>query len=439
MVPPPEEPTASRASMRVVREPPRESPYRGVSGVVQEAMKLGFAAGHPDWANLAQGEPESGPLPGAPPRIESIELEPEDHAYGPLEGTLELRTAIADLANRRHRRDKGTQYGPQNVAVAQGGRLCMARALCALEQRRLAYLQPGYPAWNEQLAAHAARLRPVAISTDPSDGFRTDPDKISRAVTDKGIGALLFSNPCDPTGRVLGIDEQAEWVRIARDRDVVLLAEEFTSHFRFNEDGSPDLKPNSMAQAVKDVERDPVLIFDGLSKNHRYPGWRIGWTLGPSAWIERLTQAAIPLDGGPSRPIQRAARLALDPERSDAETAVAVEHFAKKRELMLRRLAKMGIAVPSPPRGGFYVFGDLSELPEPFCDAERFFRSALQKRVLTVPGRSFHFDPNATGQGDRAQQAPSPYDSWMRFSFAPSIDHLRMGLDRLAKVLRGTT
>ena len=445
MVPPIDEPSATGKTKRIVREVQRESAYRGVSGVVLEAMKLGFTAGHPDWANLAQGEPESRSLEGAPPRIESIDLEPEDHAYGPLEGTLELRTAIANSANRLYRKDKGSQYGPENVAVAQGGRLSLARALHTLESRHLAYTRPGYPAWNEQLALHAARLQPIAISTSADDGFRIDPERLAQEIDDKRIRSFLFSNPCDPSGRVLEDEEQFELLRISRERGTVLLAEEPTCHYLYQENGSPAEAPTSMARHVEDVEEDPVLIFDGLSKNYRYPGWRIGWTLGPSSWIERITAAAIPLDGGPSRPIQRAAAQVLEPERADAEREASVRHFAKKRELMLKRLDQMGVRVPCPPRGGFYVFGDLSELPEPFCNAESFFRRALQQRVVTVPGRSFDVDPGAeSSRSSEANQgevrggleSTSPYENWMRFSFAPSIDHLRMGLDRLAKMLR---
>ena len=52
----------------------RDVPYMGVIWVVAEAMKLGFRNGHPDWCNLGQGQPECGPMTGAPPRIERQNL-----------------------------------------------------------------------------------------------------------------------------------------------------------------------------------------------------------------------------------------------------------------------------------------------------------------------------------------------------------------------------
>ena len=81
----------------------RNVPYMGVIFVVAEAVKRGFWNGHPDWSNLGQGQPEVGELPGAPPRIDTVSLAPGDHAYGPLEGTPELRESVAAHTNRLFR------------------------------------------------------------------------------------------------------------------------------------------------------------------------------------------------------------------------------------------------------------------------------------------------------------------------------------------------
>ena len=60
--------------------PLRHIPYMGVIKVVADAMELGFYNGNPDWCNLGQGQPEIGPMEGAPERISTIEMQPIDHA-----------------------------------------------------------------------------------------------------------------------------------------------------------------------------------------------------------------------------------------------------------------------------------------------------------------------------------------------------------------------
>ena len=46
-------------------------------------------------------------------------------------------------------------------------------------------------------------------------------------------------------------------------------------------------------------------FLDGLTKNWRYPGWRVTWTVGPKSVIEAVASAGSFLDGGGSKPMQR--------------------------------------------------------------------------------------------------------------------------------------
>src|ERR1035438_7156919 len=95
----------------------------GVIWVLDEAIKLGFYNGNPEWANLGQGEPEVGAMNGAPERIKTFVIEPADDRYGPLNGMMSLRTAIADHYNRLYRNDKYSKYTADNISIAMGGRL----------------------------------------------------------------------------------------------------------------------------------------------------------------------------------------------------------------------------------------------------------------------------------------------------------------------------
>ena len=63
--------------------------------------------------------------------------------------------------------------------------------------------------------------------------------------------------------------------------------------------------------------------------------------------------------------------------------------------------------------------------------AEVFFRRALERKVLTVPGRFFDVNPRQQRSGE------SPFRSWMRFSFGPTEANVRTGLERLEAMLGG--
>jgi hypothetical protein len=407
----------------------REVPFMGVIFVVHEAMKRGFVNGHPDWSNLGQGQPEVGPMEGAPERIGSVRLEPGDHAYGPLEGIPELREIVASHYNRLYRRGKSSQYRAGNVAVAQGGRLALSRAMIALGATAVGYQTPDYTAYEDMFNLHLARIATHLVRARAEDGFVVPSDRFEAEVRAGGLGAFVLSNPCNPTGARLEGEELAQWVGVSRRHGVSLLLDEFYSHFIYRSDGSPGGGPVSAAAFVEDADRDPVILFDGLTKSFRYPGWRVGWALGPPEVVESVARTASALDGGPSRIAQRAAIEALEPSRADGETRALREVFSGKRREMLSRLKRMGVRFPHEPLGTFYCWGSLEGLPEPFDDSMSFFWRALDRKVMTVPGPFFDVNPGKERKG------PSPYEKWMRFSFGPPMDNMVMGLERLERML----
>ena len=411
----------------------RKVPYMGVIYVVAEAHKLGFTNGDPDWSNLGQGQPEVGEVEGAPPRIASIEIEPADHAYGPLEGIPELREAVAAHYNRLYRRGK-SQYGPEHLAIAQGGRLPLTRAMAGLGAVNIGYQLPDYTAYEDMLNLHLAHLAAVPLRAREQDGFAITPAQLGREIVDRGLGAFVLSNPCNPTGNVIAGDDLAAIVVLAREHRTTMLLDEFYSHFIYDvpaggDNATPGPGPVSAAAYVDDVDRDPVMVFDGLTKSFRYPGWRVGWVVGPPEMVETVARTASAIDGGSSRWAQRAALVALEPEQADAETRALREVFCRKRNEMVRRLEELGVTFANKPTGTFYCWGSLAALPDPLDDAMTFFRRALDRRVLTVPGEFFDINPGKYRKG------VSPYRQWMRFSFGPPMDNMVMGLERLREMV----
>jgi hypothetical protein len=98
----------------------RSVPRTGVVYVTQEAMARGYKTGDPEWSNLGQGQPETGPLPGAPPRVTAIDIDPADHYYAPVAGIWELREAVASLYNRLYRKGSGDRGRPHQELALPG-------------------------------------------------------------------------------------------------------------------------------------------------------------------------------------------------------------------------------------------------------------------------------------------------------------------------------
>src|SRR5208283_95680 len=131
----------------------RTVPRTGVIFVTTEAQKRGFTPADPSWCNLGQGQPDTGELPGAPPRVQSVLIDPGDQEYAPVAGLWELRETIAAHYNRLYRRGLPSQYSAENVSVSGGGRAALTRAAASLGPVNLGHFLPDYTAYEELLDA----------------------------------------------------------------------------------------------------------------------------------------------------------------------------------------------------------------------------------------------------------------------------------------------
>jgi len=408
----------------------RPVPRTGVIFVMTEATSRGFHYGHPDWANLGQGAPETGPLPGAPDRVNTIHIDDAAHEYAPVGGLPELREAVAKLYNARYRQGMASQYTAENVAISGGGRVGLTRAVASLGRVHLGHLLPDYTAYEELLEIFRAFV-PIPITLEKNDGFAIEPERLREEIVGKGLGALLLSNPCNPTGHAVRGGALRAWLDIARDLSCTLIFDEFYSHYLYDDAAEQEGASLSAARYVQDVNEDPVVIVDGLTKNWRYPGWRLSWTVAPADVIGRVTSAGSFLDGGPAHPIQLAALPMIDRAYADQEALAIQRSFGEKRAFVLSRLRAMGIGVEAAPEGAFYVFANLSNLPEGLRDGMDFFRAALDCNVIVVPGKFFDVDP-----GRRRDHIPSRLRNYVRISFGPDMETVRAGLDRLDAMIR---
>ena len=405
----------------------RQVPMTGVIYVTTKAVECGFTMEDPQWSNLGQGAPETDLLPGE--ESQSALVNEETYEYAPVAGLRSLRTQVADLYNTLYRADKDSKYTYENVAISGGGRLALTRLAAALGNIHIGHCIPDYTAYEELLTVFRA-FTPIPILLEEKDGYTLSPEDLRERILGLGLGALLISNPCNPTGQHVKGDHLKKWVEVCRECDCHTIFDEFYSHYIYTKnDTSKGHNLVSAAAYVGDVNEDPIVIVDGLTKNWRRPGWRISWTVGPKSVIESITSAGSFLDGGAPHPLQQSAVPLLAPQKVLAQAARLQECFSKKRNFALKRLSELRIDVPCAPMGAFYCWANLSRLPEPLRDGMRFFEEGLKEKVITVPGEFFDVNP-----GKRRRTAA--YKAYSRISFGPSMESLVRGFDALERVIK---
>lgn len=398
----------------------------GVVWCTERASEYGFLEEPEKWANLGQGAPEvEDDIAGCFPRPDTIDISMAGREYGPTAGIKPLREAVANLYNHMHRQGKESQYTWENVAIVPGGRAGLIRIAAVLGNSYLSFFLPDYTAYNEMLSLFK-NFAAIPVPLSEGDGYHIHPDKIAEEIA-RGTSVILTSNPRNPTGRVVANPELAEIQDICRGR-ATLISDEFYSGYNYtsNCDGSTI----SAAENVEDVDEDDVLIIDGLTKRFRLPGWRIAWILGPKEYISAIGSCGSYLDGGANHPFQEAAIPMLDPTVVENEMVHLQRHFRDKRDYVVRRLREMGFVIKYVPDSTFYLWLNLEGLPEAISDGLNFFQACLEEKVIVVPGIFFDLNPSR-----RRDLFDSPCHHFVRFSYGPKMDVLKMGLDGIERVV----
>ncbi|KAL0946818.1 hypothetical protein HGRIS_012987 [Hohenbuehelia grisea] len=407
--------------------------HPGSTGVIycsDRAMANGFSyANSHEWANLGQGAPEVGPIPGAPSRPQAIPMPTDSLEYAPTTGVKELREAVANLYNRTYRQGKESQYTYENVCIVPGGRSGLSRVAAVVGDVYCSYQIPDYTAYDQVLSAFK-RLVPVPTVLEPKSKYRLDIEQTKKDIRNQGLAVILASNPRNPTGQVIKGHELKELVALSREGSTIVL-DEFYSWYIYPDSEKDFGKSISSAEYVEDVNNDSTVIIDGLTKNWRLPGWRVCWVLGPKNLVTALSQSGSFLDGGANHPLQLAAIPLLDPEHVAQEKLALQRHFKMKRDHVLKRLRQLHLDVDVPPLSTFYIWLNLEKLPPPLNNGLTFFEELLKEKTIVIPGIFFDINP-----AHRRNLFNSPCHYYVRLSFGPPLEDLNKGLDAIERVLK---
>jgi len=398
----------------------------GVIWCSERAAEFGFYDEPEKWANLGQGAPEvEDDIEGCFTRPRTIEISMSGREYANTAGLKALREAVAHLYNEMHRQGKESQYTWENVCIVPGGRAGLIRIAAVLNNAYVGFFIPDYTAYNEMLSLFK-NFAAIPVPLSEEDGYHIHPDKISEEIA-RGTSVILTSNPRNPTGRVVDNPELAEIQDLCRGR-ATLISDEFYSGYNYT--SNCDGTTISAAENVEDVDEDDILIIDGLTKRFRLPGWRIAWIIGPKEFIKALGAVGSFLDGGASSPFQEAAIPMLEPTLVKKEMIALQKHFKEKRDYVIKRLREMGFVIKAVPTSTFYIWLNLEHLPGPIADGLNFFQACLEERVIVVPGIFFDLNPSR-----RRDLFDSPCHHFVRLSYGPRMETLRMGCDGIERVI----
>ncbi|MBQ7474653.1 MAG: aminotransferase class I/II-fold pyridoxal phosphate-dependent enzyme [Clostridia bacterium] len=337
-------------------------------------------------------------------RVAGIEsLERGRTYYTSNSGVADLRAAIAEYLERRF----SLRYDPaREIVVTVGGSEAIditMRALVAPGDEVI-IPQPSFVCY-EPLCRMCGGV-PVIIETKEKDRFRLTADALRAAITPR-TKLLVLPFPNNPTGAVMKREDLEAIADVLRGTDIMVLSDEIYAELTYGED--------HVSAASVEGMRERTVLASGFSKAFAMTGWRLGYIAAPAEIAPQLLkihQYAIMCAPTTS---QFAAIEAM--RNGDADVAEMRAEYNRRRRFLVGGLQTMGIECDMP-EGTFYVFPNISGFgmgSDEFC--ERLLR---EKRVAIVPGTAF----GPSGEG------------YARISYAYSVDHISVALDRIEDFIK---
>ena len=326
--------------------------------------------------SLQVGDPDFGTHPAIAEAALKAMQEGQTH-YGPSNGTLELRKAIA----HKLQRDEGVSYDPNTeILVTNGGIHAYYTAMQSILNPGDDVLIPD-PSWaTHSNMATMLRGNVIRIPAPAENGFIPHFDSWLKALTPK-TRVIVLNYPSNPTGAYPTREYLQQLQDFAAKNNLWIVSDEVYGSLYYGD------KPTSAAAIEGAKER--TLLVHSLSKSYAMTGWRVGFLAAPANVISNALKASQNSITCVAPFIQKAAAFALTDPNMQEVTQTMRAGYAKRRELVLKlaRDYESDKVIVTPSQGAFYFFLDMRPLK--MSSVEICEKLLDDVGVALVPGSAF--------------------------------------------------
>jgi alanine-synthesizing transaminase len=273
---------------------------------------------------------------------------------------------------------------------------------------------PDYPLWTTSVALSGGK--PVHYLCDEQADWNPDLADIESKITSR-TRAIVVINPNNPTGAVYDKKVLEGLARIAEKHQLILFSDEIYDKILY--DGAVHYPMATM------VEDTLCISMGGLSKNYRAAGFRGGWLILSGAkhraksYIEGLTLLAS-MRLCANVPTQYAIQTALGGYQSINDLIMPAGRLYRQIQYAYDRITAIPGLTCVKPKGSLYIFPKIDLSQFRIANDDDFVYDLLdEQKVLVVAGTGFNY----------------VYDDHFRIVCLPSIDDLKLAIDRIETFL----
>jgi 2-aminoadipate transaminase len=329
--------------------------------------------------------------------------------YGPTEGLSLVKGCIAQVM-----RAEGMEADEDEMLVTTGGQQVidlMCKTL--LDPGDVVVCEaPTYPGAVPTFSTYQADV--VQVTMD-RDGMRTDELEATLDALERSGQRPKFiytvPNFHNPAGVTLSLERRHELVRIASERELLVLEDNPYGLLRY--EGTP-------LPTLRSLDQD-FIVYAGTFSKILSPGVRLGWACAPAPVLAKMNLGKQAADLCSSSISQYFVSAYFDSGPWEEYVRSVNEIYRRRRDVMLDALAEdfPREAEWTHPEGGLFIWATLPA----YIDTTDLLARALEEHVAFVPGRAAFVD----GRGG----------SDMRLNFSGvGEDDIREGIRRIGEVVR---
>jgi len=332
--------------------------------------------------------------------------------YTPASGIIELKDAIIE----KFKKDNNLNYCIDEVLISCGAKHSVFNAITALcdEDDEVILPVPYWVSYPEMIKATGAKI--IYLKTLKENDFKIKPQELKKTVTKK-TKLFILNSPSNPTGTVYTETELKEIAEILVKYNIYCVSDEIYEKIIY--DNTKHISIASLGKEIKNL----TIVINGVSKTYSMTGWRIGYAAGNKDIIKAMSNLQSHSTSNPTSISQKASVVAI--KQGENFIKEMVEEFKRRRTFVTEKIKSIQGISSNNPAGAFYVFINISEIiGRKFNNREikgsMDFAVLLldEEKVAVVPGIAF---------GD---------DSYIRISYATSLENLEKGFDRIEKFIK---
>lgn len=293
--------------------------------------------------------------------------------YAPPGGLYELKEAITQWTKKRYGLDYDSEKEILITVGASEALHCIWSAFLDHDEEVM-IPSPYYGSYGYQVVCAGSKYVEVPVLKDGV--IRYDIEEFEARITDK-TKVILINSPNNPTGYVMSDTEIQAVADFAIKHDLIVISDECYDHFSF------DREFKSIASLPGMKER--TLVINSTSKTFAMTGWRVGYVMGPSEYIETMQNIHEHLAICPTSFAQQGAIKAYTEEINETEGMLA--EYKRRKDYIVGALSEIEEISFYEPQGAFYVFVNVAKTGQNGAD---FCLGLLnEKGVALASGESF--------------------------------------------------